>query len=302
MQATASIDYLRQRAVRLAQRLSPRMQHLSTVRVAVLSGSLKGLSSDLGGIGFRLGGSENSNIILLDDGLEDIEVEVSSRQSAIGGLVNVRANGPGVRVGGTEINSTGLWERLPCNVDIRGCRVSLSRPPQDTRRGGFLRIGAVLLAAVGVILFAPHAPKMSVSQSEPAPIVAPETSGLDLLEEDIKQAGLGNYLTVSPDVGGTFRVSGALPTGQMNVWRDLHMAWDAKQGVGVVIGQVTELTTLDSIPPIAAVRLGADPYILLADHRRLEPGDVLSDGWSISKIAEAGLVLVRNDEKVEVGF
>jgi hypothetical protein len=303
MQTNASIDYLRDWSGRAVRGFSTKSRHLPVVRVEMLDGCLKGMSSDLNGRGFRLGGGETGDVILLDPALKDIEVEIVSRQSVLGALVNVRAKGQGVRVAGAAVDAAGIWERLPCTVDMCGYRMSLSRVPSHAPRNGFLRIGAVLLAAAGLLVFAPHAPTLQIAQPEraPAPVVN-AGADLDLLQQEIRQAGLESYLSVSPDVGDTLKVSGALPAAQMAVWDDLHMAWDARQGADVVIGNVTELAKLDHLPPIAAVRFGEAPYILMADERRLVPGDIVSDGWSIAEIAETGLVLVRNAERIEVGF
>lgn len=304
MTQTASFDYLRARAIRLAHRLSPRAGPLEQVRVRLRGGLMSGLFSDLKGDGFHVGGQDDNDIVLLDPDLGGTRLHVTSQRSAIGALVNLRADTPGMTVGGTPIDRVGLWERLPCTVDLGGVEMELDLPNRSgaVRVTGFAYVGIVAAAALALLLFPAATPSHDMASVIQEPELTETTSGATDLTQLIEEAGLGQYLTITPGSGDTLRVAGRLPEARMTAWRDLRMGWDQRPNAAPLVSRVSTMKGLDALPPIAAVQLGTDPYILLASGRNITPGEVLTDGWTVTEIRPTSFLLSRNGEDIDIAF
>lgn len=300
----ASLDYLRTRAIRLAQRLSPGTSPVDTVRAEMRGGVMEGLHADVDGMGFSMGGAEDNDIVLLDPTVEDIRLRVTSRRSVIGALVHLSSDQPGVTVSASPIDSTGVWERLPCNIDLAGVPLTLDRA--DRRDGmasvGFAYIGIVAIAAIALVLFPPSTTRHAVTPPVAADTRVETPADATELAQLIETAGLGPYLDVSQGSGDTLRVSGRVPDARMGAWRDLRMAWDARTNTPPLVSRVAKMKGLERLPPIAAVHLGDRPYILLADGQNIAPGDTLTDGWTVTEIRRSSFLLTRNGEDIDITF
>ena len=304
MTQPASFDYLRARAIRAVNRLSPQAGPIKTVRVHLRSGMMAGLTSDLDGQGFSIGGDMQHDIILLDPELEQSDLRVTSRRSAIGPLVHLNSDQPGITVNGTPIDGPGVWERLPCSVDMNGIVIDLDRPDpgNNVATTGMIYFGMLAIAACALALFPEQIPTHDVTAATEISVPSePRINDRDL-NQMIETAGLAKYLTVQSAPGSTLRVSGRVPKAQMQAWRDLRMAWDTYADAPPLVSRVTQMKGLNALPPIAAVRLGDEPYILLASGQNVVPGDTLTDGWTVTEIRPSSFLLTRNGENIDIAF
>ncbi|MEM8819607.1 MAG: hypothetical protein AAGE90_08785 [Pseudomonadota bacterium] len=304
---TAPLSFLRSRASRIASRLSSPSTALDCIEVQVDSGAMSGLRSRLTGSRITLGGNETNDVLLLDVENRDAGVEVTSRRSIVGPLVHIAPlGGASVTCGGTEVASTGLWERLPCRFAVDGVPVTLdaSRDQRVFSPYGLAALGAAA-AAVALVLMPEPKSAMVVTHAG----AAAETAATPLiqlgaveLEGLIAEAGLSDFLSVVRGSGGTVDVTGNVPTAWMPAWRELRMDWDSRADIPTVTSRVSELKGIDRLPPIAAVRLGPEPYILLASGEQVRTGDILTEGWKVERIQQSDFSLIRNRERIEIAF
>lgn len=301
----ASIDFLRNRAYRTARRLHPTASPVPELHVSVEAGVMGGLSAELDGGPFTIGGRDDCDVLLVDDGVGERVVRIESQRSVLGPLVRVSSADPGVAANHAPVTVDGTWERLPCRITVGDIPVTL-RPPNG--RGTLAPITIAGLVSAGLVALVavvapPTMPSYAIETPEPPPVAARRAANApDILSQRLDEAGLADHLSVSPTEEGGLEVVGTLSSARMSAWRELRMAWDARADLPPLMGRVEELRGLDALPAIAAIRLGAEAHILLADGNTVRPGDVLVDHWEVEEIADTSVRLVRDGERIEMTF
>ncbi|MEM7709638.1 MAG: hypothetical protein AAF264_02570 [Pseudomonadota bacterium] len=245
----------------------------------------------------------------MDSCLEGCTLEVRAVRSPIGPLAHIATQSPDITIDDDPIGADGIWERLPCRVVAAGVPVTLAAPPRGTDRAAARILGVaafvVALGAVGLGLWRTFAPKPRLAApmaSIPTP-TAPAPIGLTAFEDALREAGLGDDISGRSDGERTLVVAGSLAEERHGDWLALRRGWDARTNTVPISGRVDRMPALARLPPIAAVRLGDDPYVLLAsDRSRVRPGEMLADGWVLRAVHADGLVLARGPDEARVSF
>ena len=308
-------EYARHKGVRTVHGLRPRAATLPQLRVGADGGAMGGLWTDVRSPAegrIVIGGSDDADVVLIDDCVEGKTVEVRTVRSPIGAIAHITARSPDVTIKGVSIGADGVWERLPCRVEMSGIPVTLAAPPLAPDRALARRLGLAAavcaLLAGGASLWRVVAPASSVPTPAAAALAAPPAAkapfaGLAEFETALTDAGLTDGVRARVNADGALVVEGALSEERYGLWRSLRRDWEARSGALPISGRVERMPTLDRLPPIAAVRFGSDPYVMLAaDGTRIRPGEPLIDDWTLSEIREDGLTLTRGPDEVEVAL
>ena len=315
------------RAVRTAARLGRGDRRLA---LHVLSGLHAGTRIQADGT-LVVGGAPDDDLLLLDDVFDGRALILRHRPSPLGGFVQIEArNGETSAVEGAgaanalTVDARPLdadLHRLPCRLCIGEVELALSEVAataagHPARRSPALGLGllglAVLGGGVGVAAIgASDRPGLTRSLVMTA-AVTPDAPGAPVvdaaagrarawLSDRIATDGLSDEIALAPG-GAPLRVSGTLAPADHRRWVALHRAFDDRFPDAALIARVALRPARPDLPPIAAARLAPAPQLILADGRRIAPGDTIAPGWIVEAIDPAGIELRRGVETLLVEF
>lgn len=168
--------------------------------------------------------------------------------------------------------------------------------------------GALLLSIIG-LTFMIIANMMSGANN-------PSFSGIPLVEEKTSPEGLAQQITTTlKDQGllgplsvaitqeGGVEVSGQVSKAQHSQWLDIMQWYDQKSGLPTIINLAEEKTTQDDLPNIKYVWFDiANPYVVLANGKRISTGQIVENGWKLKNITSDSVTLSLASRHVKINF
>ncbi len=297
------------------QRMTPQKAAIAGLTVEVLSGTHAG-SSGTTGPSFSIGPDASNDVMLLDDEALGGEARFATLGSVFGPLLTVTTDRNDLRISGAKVRPgiTSGPEKLPCEVDFNGIRMRLSAiagtgPSLKHRAGQAVLpiLMTITLVAFGTQAYLASQPQprlvlQTTQAPDPAAKKVKAESAEGVIRTMITEAGLTDRLKVEKLATGTLSIEGTLPPDMMSDWHQVRSEIDKVAGSAIVISDVSETHVLTDMPPISAVRLGADPIVILANGEEFGRGEKISGDWVIRSITEEALELERNGDSVVLTF
>lgn len=280
--------------------------HRGEVALRIMSGMHEGASVALQeNTPYRIGSDTHGDIVVRDEGIAAHQVTLKVSK----GHVRLESHADHVQIHGKLTVPAGhLCEsRLPCAFSIGPVRMSIVSE-RTGRVVGAKRLRAnVLLPALAVLtmLFAyfllPASGKTNDVLAETAPadthaskrIPAGDAVRRQLVAR-LNESGLSG-LEVQVD-GNVVQVRGALSDQQKAPWRDVQTWFDQHYGSSYLM-RATLSVAVGPTLIIAAVWLGASPYLVDDGGVRRYPGAILDKGWVLKSISKKNIVLTRNGQE-----
>lgn len=311
------------------------MKPISNVRMVIKSGLLAGETRWPEKSPFLIGSGENADIILIDDDIQPLHAEIMVDRDLLGLKISITALGEQVSlpiygivpVGQTRVvrgsamltigdviltieepgqrellaQMAPYEEKLPGSGSPAPVRHAIgNRQVLNVVLSAALIVGGVILmSGVNLPVSSPSAPA-AVSVLRPKPIDA--EIFVKALDEQIKQAGLQQQLSISRRADGTVEVKGQPPQELFKKWREVLQWYDSKPGAPSLLNLVTEASQGNDLPKIKYVWLGSTPHVILANGRKAAEGDMIENDWRIRKITSDGVTLVLADKEITLSL
>lgn len=287
--------------------------------LSITHGLHQGVSLALDKAAYIIGSADNADLLLSDPGIAERHVALRFSD----GLVAVEALGADVTVIGRYARElqipkgSGHRACMPVEVRIGDARLTLKdanakQPatpvpvPAWIRKPQWLIALLLMFLCVGAFAFRaqPLPPLTATSGQEPPSAAAAKARQAETaaharewLEQQLAAASL-NQITVS-EVDGQLSVQGTYDAAGKAQWTSVQQAYDARFGQQVVL-----LPSVVARPEIArprvrfqAVWFGDHPYVVNESGKRLYPGAVLADDWTLHSIENNQVILVRGDDR-----
>jgi hypothetical protein len=307
---------VRSRVTRTAYRLTRESGPPPSIEVEILSGVHANCRTELALAEFTIGGSDEHDLMLIDDCLAGEPINVTTRRTLLGPVLIVNTARTDVAFDGHTVSGPDVVERLPCRLSVRDVNMIIrargTAPVRTARLARTEWLIAAGLAVAGLIAVAlPWPPQRpagpGLADTRPAESAAPSSAAsltalvMDM-EKRIADKGLSDYLVTSKTPDGVLVVEGQMPPTKMPLWDDLQREIDAGIEPGLVLFQVSQASELQNVPAIRVVSLGAAPELLLADRRTVAVGEELVDGWLVDEITADGVTVTRDGESVKMTY
>jgi hypothetical protein len=294
--------------------------------LSITHGLHRGVSLALENPVYTVGSAGDVDLLLSDPG-------IAARHLALrfaAGQVSVEALGGDVIVvarHGQEIRipvGSGHRARLPLTVRVGAAVLTLSPPPASARaaapaapisRNKAQWVIALVLMCLCVGAFAYRGQPQASQASQPSPglstpdgnrtVHAPNDDGSRAsaaqakvwLEQQLDTASLTRINVNETD--GQLSVEGRYDPSEKSRWTSVQQAFDARFGQQVVLHSSVSPRTDIAKPRVRfqAVWLGEHPYVVSDSGKRLYPGAVLADDWTLERIENNQVILARGAER-----
>lgn len=291
--------------------------------LSITQGLHRGVSLALENPVYTVGSAGDVDLLLSDPG-------IAARHLALrfaAGQVAVEALGGDVTVvarHGQEIRipmGSGHRARLPLTVRVGAALLTLSPPPAGARAAAPVApiwrnkaqwvIALVLMClCVGAFAYRGHPQASQASPGLSTPDGNRTAHGLNdernrasaaqakvWLEQQLDTASL-THITVN-ETGDQLSVEGRYDPADKSRWTSVQQAFDARFGQHVVLHSNVSPRTEVAKPRVRfqAVWLGEHPYVVSDSGKRLYPGAVLADDWTLERIENNQVILARGAER-----
>ena len=290
------------------------------VRVRIEAGLQAGAERVLRLAKMSVGSGPDNDLIMIDPAVGDTQALVWFKRSMFGTLADVRAADGPVTIGDHTIEpgETLAAVKLPMTLEMGQNKIVVrgeNQRPARTKRsysGSFFAFDPILTASILALavlmvwsLFGAYVingnSRHEVTVNAPQVVTAPQPVATRdwpaELQREVDAAGLGGTLSVVDDGSGLIRVAGLIPTGQDSALRNLQGWYDSQPAAPTVIWNISRDTALEGMPKVSMVRFSEPPQVLLANGATVQLGEQIVDGWVLSSLSTAGMVLSRGAEQ-----
>lgn len=315
------IGWINSKIRKIGIAISP-FEAAASVGLTVRSGLLAGLNEHFTSDKLVVGGADDCDVILLDEGIADHHATLHFQRSAFGVLIAFEALEGSVTVNGTDIpcGACSDYLQLPADLQLADVALLVDRPasqgPSHIPYWTILPVSCVALVlgvaiATGKFDLNPKTSKVSLAQPNengrllvaPVAINANEVTPLmQAAQMRLAEVGLAPYLTTTMRNGNTMVISGVLPEALVDDWRHFNRWYDSQTDGLVLVQEITIATLLRDLPPISAVRLSEPHTLMFTDGASATEGDIIAGGWTITAIEPETLTLKRRGEHIEIAF
>ena len=274
---------------------------------AVVSGGIQeGSYAALPAQSFRIGSSWKDDLLLIDDP-DSKPVNVQRSPSVFGELLSFDSERTDLLVNGAPLETEGNYFRVPCKVEIgqhileiapAHAEIQQRKPP--TRLVWVMGTASLILFAV-ILALGPSEPKDVPRRT----VVESSLNGVELYDKAlniITGSGLSEDLDVSLDESQALQISGEIPERFDSSWEDLQVQLDENLTGAAIKKDVSLREKIENVPTVTLVAMGADPFLLLADGRKVRVGEVMTEGWRLEAIEMKHFTLTKNDNSLELRF
>ncbi len=289
----------------------------SAERLFVLNGELRGVSVPLGKGTFRVGSSNDCDVILLSN--ENDESEVSFTSSDDEELFLTDPVGD-IRVGRKALNSgKRLIVKSGIPVMIGETKVMVAESIDAADRAEQFRLRrfkqiawvASLVFVVGiatiygsfgnrgvVVAKTISAAEQSSVQSNAVDFVA----AANATQNELNSGNLSHISAFADNAVGTIKVRGRLRESEKARWREVSTWFDAMYGGSIMLD--VELDTVGdalTLPfAVSAVWMGETSHLTLHDGSQRYTGELLPGGWTLEKISSDRITISKSGESLVV--
>jgi hypothetical protein len=311
---------------------APPRRQSAKLKFEVVAGTHQGASLLLDWADYRIGSSQDADIVLSDDG---VAPEHAVLHVGPGG-VRIDATGGSVTI---EHEPLALWRgrrvRLPANVTLGAARIHLAGDGGDDLGPRFNEFGrelgrrvlhnpltgaAVLACLVIAVTVARELPQTARAGRDgehtgAAEVAASErpTSGANAqsvaeaaareLSTRLDAANIRTLRVTTAD--GRVAVAGKVTKEEAVSWAAIQQWFDQAYSGGIVlttdISPTAEGRTMPALQ-LQAIWYGEHPYVLTAGGERYFEGAVLDNGWTIREIGEDRVLLAKGGETVALTY
>lgn len=294
--------------------------------LSITHGLHRGVSLALENPVYTVGSAGDVDLLLSDPGIaaRHLALRFAAGQVAVealgGDVIVVARHDQEIRI---PVGS-GHRARLPLTVRVGAAVLTLSPPPAGARgaapaapiwRNKAQWVIALLLMCLCVGAFAYRGQPQLSQPSQPSPgLSTPDGNraahGLNddrsrasaaqakvWLEQQLDTASL-THITVN-ETGDQLSVEGRYDPADKSRWTSVQQAFDARFGQQVVLHSSVSPRTDIAKPRVRfqAVWLGEHPYVVSDSGKRLYPGAVLADDWTLERIEKNQVILARGAER-----
>ena len=291
--------------------------------VSVLEGSHAGATLELAPGKYRVGRSQEADLVLTDSGLAPLHfsVELARRGASVTSMEGpVTLDGPAAS---SSKNSARL--QFPFEIAVEGVRLRVEGPEaaswektaaryydrcqtwiRQQRRAPMMAALALALVSLAAIGAPNSGAQPGASRADAASTAEPDTSitqAVTALRKKAEDAGLSPQLEIEP-AGDAIAVRGTLMKDQLATWQRLRQEFDTAFGnkfafdSQINTGNATVRPQLD----VQAIWSGYSPYLITMSGERLTEGDRLVSGWTIEKIESRRVVLSQGDQRMALTY
>jgi hypothetical protein len=291
--------------------------------LSITHGLHRGVSLALENPVYTVGSAGDVDLLLSDPGIaaRHLALRFAAGQVAVealgGDVIVVARHSQEIRI---PVGS-GHRARLPLTVRVGAAVLTLSPPPAGARaadtaapiwRNKAQWVIALVLMCLCVGAFA-YRGQTQASQASPG-LSTPDGNrtahGLNddrnrasaaqakvWLEQQLDTASL-THITVN-ETGDQLSVEGRYDPADKSRWTSVQQAFDARFGQHVVLHSNVSPRTEVAKPRVRfqAVWLGEHPYVVSDSGKRLYPGAVLADDWTLERIEDNQVILARGAER-----
>jgi hypothetical protein len=294
--------------------------------LSITHGLHRGVSLALENPVYTVGSAGDADLLLSDPGIaaRHLTLRFAAGQVAVealgGDVIVVARHGQEIRIP----MGSGHRARLPLTVRVGAAVLTLSPPPAGARaaapaapiwRNKAQWVIALLLMCLCVGAFAYRGQPQASQASQPSSdLSTPDGNrtahGLNddrnrasaaqakvWLEQQLDNASLP-HITVN-ETGDQLSVEGRYDPADKSRWTSVQQAFDARFGQQVVLHSSVSPRTDIAKPRVRfqAVWLGEHPYVVSDSGKRLYPGAVLADDWTLERIENNQVILARGAER-----
>lgn len=291
--------------------------------LSITHGLHRGVSLALENPSYTFGSAGDVDLLLSDPGIaaRHLALRFSAGQVAVealgGEVIVVARHGQEIRIPA----GSGHRARLPLTVRIGAAVLALSHPPASPRSAAPVTpiwrhkahwAIALLLMCLCVGAFAFRAEPQPSRPSPGLPTFGSAAPARALpddrgrasaaqakvwLEQQLDAAGL-THINVS-ETDGQLSVEGHYDPSDKSRWTAVQQAYDARFAQQVVLHSGVSPRTDIAKPRVRfqAVWLGEHPYVVSDSGKRLYPGAVLADDWTLERIENNQVILARGAER-----
>lgn len=316
-----------------------KIESLKGARVSILSGLLEGASLNIKKNSFVIGSSPEADIVLVDDGIAIEHALITISKSMLGTAVSVKALAEevvcndqtvsiesivtsrgilnltlaGIELQIAECTNTKIGKNSINKEEVYSTETKETSEKYVAKKKVFGNRITVLLVTILSIFCYGLAFYMS-SQSEEAV----EREFRDIKKEQVKELKPGEFLAKLRDVisaGGlkdqvsvkmknkdSIQVIGVIRKGYVSKWETVLEWYDSYPNAPLLISDVTEQKEGRSLPSIALVWYGLEPYAIFSSGKKYRVGDIADSGWKVESISRDSITVVRSDDRVKIGF
>ncbi len=274
---------------------------------AVVSGGIQeGSYAALPAQSFRIGSSWKDDLLLIDDP-ESKPVNVRRSPSVFGELLSFDSERTDLLVNGAPVDAEGNYFRVPCKVEvgqhvleIATAHVEIQQHKQPT--GPIWVMGAAALMLFAFILaLGPSGPRDVPRRT----VVESSLGGVELYDKAltiVTGSGLADDLNVSLDESQALQISGEIPERFDASWEELQVQLDENLTGAAIKKDVSLREKIENVPTITLAATGVDPFLLLADGRKVRVGEIMTEGWRLEEIEMEHFTLTKNENSLELRF
>jgi hypothetical protein len=294
--------------------------------LSITHGLHRGVSLALENPVYTVGSAGDADLLLSDPGIaaRHLTLRFAAGQVAVealgGDVIAVARHGQKIRIP----MGSGHRARLPLTVRVGAGVLTLSPPPAGARtaapvapiwRNKAQWVIALLLMCLCVGAFAYRGQPQASQASQPSPGLSTHDGSSSMhasddnrgrasaaqakvwLEQQLDTASL-THITVN-ETGGQLSVEGRYDPADKSRWTSVQQAFDARFGQQVVLHSSVSSRTEVAKPRVRfqAVWLGEHPYVVSDSGKRLYPGAVLADDWTLERIENNQVILARGAER-----
>ncbi|MCP1203055.1 SctD/MshK family protein [Acetobacter oryzoeni] len=285
----------------------PTVTGVSVPLLIVESGPQKGCSLALQTGVFSVGKSLDNDAVIADQTLSDKHFQI---QNTLFGIEIKVLHGTVTLPSGQKISDNQSYSSRK-NIAFSAGNTDFSLILPKKKKIWLYGLSALLLLLLGVFSVW-HSPIGTPNHQQLSALSPPNNhksvsddvvSMQKALQEKLTNAHL-ETLAVSATADGAISVTGLLQPEQNDVWSATKLWFDQTYGTRNILLDHTFFpkNTLRSPVQIAAVALGAQPYVLDTNGERLPPGSTVEDGWVIDQILSDKILLHRGSEHLAVRF
>ena len=289
----------------------------SAERLFVLNGELRGVSVPLGKGTFRVGSSNDCDVILLSN--ENDESEVSFTFSDDEELFLTDPVGD-IRVGRKTLNSGKrliVKSGIPVMIGDTKLMVAESVDAADraeefqVRRFKQIAWVASLVFVIGIATTYGSFSNRGAVVAKPIPIAeqsSAQSNAVDFVaaanatQNELNSGNLSHISAFADTAVGTVKVRGRLRESEQNRWREVSTWFDAKYG-GSIMLDVDLNTVADAVTlpfTVNAVWMGEKSRLTLHDGSQRYTGELLPGGWKLEKISSDRITISKSGESLVV--
>ncbi|MGF1276557.1 SctD/MshK family protein [Acetobacter pasteurianus] len=285
----------------------PTVTGVSVPLLTIESGPQKGCSLALQTGVFSVGKSLDNDAVIADQTLSDKHFQI---QTTLFGIELKVLHGTVILPSGQTISDNQSYSSRK-NIAFSAGNTDFSLILPKKRKIWLYGLSALLLLLLGAFSVWHLSIRTSYHQqlsALPPPNNHKSASDDVVSMQKALQAKLTNAhletLTVSTTADGAISVTGLLQPEQSDAWSATKLWFDQTYGTRNILLDHTFFpkNAMRSPVQIAAVALGAQPYVLDTNGARLPPGSTVEDGWIIDQILPDKILLHRGSEHLAVRF